>query len=495
MEKRKIAIIGAGISGLIAAKVSLEANFDVLIFDKSSELGGNWSTKGKVWSSLQTNISKYYTQLMNYVWNDTDNIFPSKSEMHNYIKNFCEDFQITPLIKFNTKIISVIQVNNDSQIKLITDKDEEFLFDFLIVSSGLYENPNMLNLSSTEYVKVIHANDYKSPSEFKNKRVMVVGMGPSAVEIASEVSKCASKVFSVFRKPAWVNKKWKYSDQYNKYLPYDIGSFNIKNIEMVNQIKDEKQMNKIRNFMSSQSSEQNEISKDLYIDPESEQPPFQAISDHYINHIKKGLIIPLRAEIKSISEDKVTLSTGRQEEIDVVILCTGYFANLSFLGQKVLQTIDYKQDNILSPFILNFHVCHPNLKNIAFVGLSKGQLVTFVEMQALLAIKHFQTPNKIKVNTIEKFRQKREDKIFRSQYLHNPFSYLYQISKELEMYPNLELIKEHDSELHDYILNGPLLPQHFCLNRFPSKEVDPYVEYIKKINKDLRRSQILSAKF
>ena len=93
-----LAIIGAGPSGLVAAKYSLQQGYNVTIFEKQSDVGGVWNSF--VWPHLTTNISKYTIQFLDWQWHEFDEIYPTKKNMQRFFKEYAENFKVIARILF-----------------------------------------------------------------------------------------------------------------------------------------------------------------------------------------------------------------------------------------------------------------------------------------------------------------------------------------------------------------------------------------------------------
>lgn len=110
---KRVAIIGAGPSGLVSAKSAIEQNIDPVIFEKNESLGGIWnSNTGFVWSTMHTNISRYTGTFSDFPWNPSIPLFPNSSCVKQYLNDYAKHFQIDKYINFNTLVESVNIIEN-----------------------------------------------------------------------------------------------------------------------------------------------------------------------------------------------------------------------------------------------------------------------------------------------------------------------------------------------------------------------------------------------
>ena len=117
MEKQTLAIIGAGPSGILAAKYALEQNYKIVLFEKTPSLGGIWSSKGYAWPMLTAIASKYTLAVPYYQWFHTDEIYPIKDTVYSYFAELAEDFNIVPHIKYEATV-NLISQNPDNSFNV-----------------------------------------------------------------------------------------------------------------------------------------------------------------------------------------------------------------------------------------------------------------------------------------------------------------------------------------------------------------------------------------
>ena len=108
----KLAVIGCGISGVLTAKAALENNFDVVIFEQNSEIGGIWSNFGHAWPGMIANSSKFAFNLSDFQWPGVSELFPSRSQVQEFIHQYCKTFDLLSRIKYSSKINLITLLRN-----------------------------------------------------------------------------------------------------------------------------------------------------------------------------------------------------------------------------------------------------------------------------------------------------------------------------------------------------------------------------------------------
>ncbi|KAF3434849.1 hypothetical protein FNV43_RR21936 [Rhamnella rubrinervis] len=223
MEGAQVAIIGAGISGLLACKYTLSKGFKPIVFESRSSIGGVW-IKTVETTKLQT--PKPFFQFCDYPWPESvTEDFPNQHQVLDYIDSYARHFDLLKHIKFDTKVLG-IEYEGPSEEEMeswslwggngepfaskgkwkveVEDtqchSNQVYIVDFVILCIGRFSDvPNIPEFPPNKGPEAFHGNvihsmeyaalDYKSAAEFvKGKQVTVVGLQKSALDIAMECS-------------------------------------------------------------------------------------------------------------------------------------------------------------------------------------------------------------------------------------------------------------------------------------------------------------------
>ncbi|CAG8888680.1 unnamed protein product [Penicillium egyptiacum] len=208
-EKAKVAVIGLGASDLATLK-NLAEGFDITGFERSSSIGGVWSY----------DVSTTKTTALA---NDTP-IYPPARQVHQYLQDYALYFKLNDLIETNTEVVKMIRNNKADCWELTlrsnaTDSAEIFMrqFDRVVIATGINQLPVSPKIKGIERFRgtVIHSQQYKGPSDFTGKRVLVVGSNNFAGDTATNLLGVAEKICSSHRKGTIFLKRW------NKNKPVD----------------------------------------------------------------------------------------------------------------------------------------------------------------------------------------------------------------------------------------------------------------------------------
>uniref|UniRef100_A0A8C9NNX6 Flavin-containing monooxygenase n=1 Tax=Serinus canaria TaxID=9135 RepID=A0A8C9NNX6_SERCA len=221
MAPRRVAVIGAGASGLCALKCCLDEGLEPTCFERSKDIGGLWrfeehpeDGRASIYRSVIINTSKEMMCFSDFPIPEDFPNYMHNSKIMEYFRMYAQHFDLLRHIRFRTSVCRVSKrpdFASSGQWEVVTEsegKQEAAIFDAVLVCSGHHTNAH-LPLSSFPGLEkfegcYLHSRDYKSPQPFFGKRVVVVGIGNSGIDIAVELSHTAKQVFLSTRRGSWV---------------------------------------------------------------------------------------------------------------------------------------------------------------------------------------------------------------------------------------------------------------------------------------------------
>lgn len=203
MTSRKVAIIGAGAAGLIAADVLSKCDIDVEVLERNCFVGGVWKYNkvSAMYKSLVTNLPK---EIMAY--NDEtpfDSVLPSfltHSDVQAYLEKFCDAQSLNRFINLECNVTSVRRLAHSRwEIKYVRSNGETITsdnFTHVIVCNGHYDKPESPPIKGLELFdgRVMHSKYYDDPEEFSGQNVLVIGTRSSGTDLAMAISRHANVV-------------------------------------------------------------------------------------------------------------------------------------------------------------------------------------------------------------------------------------------------------------------------------------------------------------
>ncbi len=461
MKGDRVAIIGAGVSGLTTAKACLESGLVPIVFEKQINLGGIWSPDtGKTWDSMHTNLSHFSCRFSDFPWPDETEAFPSRNNVYAYLHQYVRHFNLSSHIHFNTKVC-FLREEEDGWLIQYLKEGTEFIekFNYVVIASGIFSDPSLPEIEGIDSFKgeLLHSESYKKHDGFSGKTVAVVGSSFTGTEIAADIGEVAN-VNHVIRNPYWVLPR------HLSGKPIDLAFYSRKaqaeslNIEAL-------EYNQRKHHFFSNVSNQNDFS-DLRLPVESTLPPYVVISDRYLSSVTNGKIQVKKGEIARLTESAIEFIDGTQLQTDVIVMCTGYKVNLSFMNAETQRILNYNPENQFQPLLLYKCTFHPDLLNIAFVGVYRGPYFLIMELQARWLSQVFSgdvnLPSKgvMEDGIVEELRIREERP--RPQFPHGDYVALSDsIAQEIGIKPDLEKLRIEDPDLYKVFYEGPLLPEHF----------------------------------
>ncbi|KAK5869973.1 hypothetical protein PBY51_024645 [Eleginops maclovinus] len=400
----RVAVIGAGPSGLTSMKACLEEGMMPTCFESSDDIGGLWRFKevsepnrASIYRSLNINISKEMMCFSDFpIPADYPN-YMHHSKILNYFRMYAEHFKLLKHIRFQTSVKNVNQrpdYSRTGQWEVVTEnkdgQEEKHVFDAVICCSGHYTYPNLPLKDfpgiETFEGKYFHSWDYKGSEDMFGKKVVVIGIGNSGSDIAVESSRVTEQVYLSTRRGAWVIRQ--VSDN---GLPVDI-KYNTRFVHILFQLLPINFLNwlgeKKINAMYDHTMYALKPTHRLF----SQIP---VINDDLPLKILSGLVI-LKPNVKEICGSSVVFEDGSTvKNVDTIVFATGYNYDFPYLPSSS----KYMSGHRLG---LYKHVFPPNLEHntLAVVGFihALGAIMTQAEMQARWVSRVFKGHNKLPSN-------------------------------------------------------------------------------------------------
>ena len=370
----RVAVIGAGAAGLAAAKSLLDEGLDVVVLEKGDRPGGLWaqgnaSGLSPAYDTLHLNTSKGRTEFADFPmpaeWPD----YPSAANVARYLADYADTFGITPRILFGTEVESVVRRESGWEVTVGGGATERF--DAVVVANGHNWSPRWPDPAYPGHFtgEQMHAHDYRGPHQLRGKRVVVVGMGNSAMDITVDASYAgAAPVLLSARHGAHIVPKYLFG------RPADATGGAIARLPW-----------RLRQRLAETMLRLAVGRPEQYGLPAPAGGLFQnhpTISDSILHRITHGEVLP-KPGIERFDGDRVVFTDGTSEPADLVVWATGYRVSIPFLGARWIGA----DPEAMPLYKRVFHLEDPTL---TFVGLmqSTGAALPVVEAQAKLVAAH-----------------------------------------------------------------------------------------------------------
>lgn len=206
----KIAIIGAGFSGLATARHLRDFGHDVTVFEKVHDVGGVWSTT-RLYPGVSTQNGKDTYCLSDFPMPKHYPEWPSGQQVQAYLNNYADQFQLKPLIRLSTPVTRAAQGADGRwsvTFKPEGGSEETAGFDFLAICNGIFSTPVVPDFPGAEAFRagggtVCHSSEFLKLDDARGKHVVVVGYGKSSCDVAVGLIEAAASMTVVARELIW----------------------------------------------------------------------------------------------------------------------------------------------------------------------------------------------------------------------------------------------------------------------------------------------------
>jgi cation diffusion facilitator CzcD-associated flavoprotein CzcO len=362
------AIIGAGSSGIAVAKALHEQGLPFDCFEASDRIGGNWvfgnrNGMSAAYRELHINTSRERMEYSDYPMPKSYPDFPHHTQIAAYFDSYVDHFGFRDGIRFETKVEHAEQ-RSDGTWELSCAGGAKRSYDMLVVANGHHWDarwpepafPGSDEFSGTQ----LHAHDYRDNEFLRDKDVVVLGMGNSAMDIAVESSQIARSTHLAARRGAWIVPKYLFGKPMDQ-LPHSTV------------IPDRITYKVFEYFVRLHTG-----SPEHYGLPKPDHHFAQAhptVSGRILDRISHGAVTP-HPNIAELGPDWVRFTDGTQVHADVVIYCTGYRITFPFFDPGFLDAPDNRIELFRRVFL-------PSNHSVAFVGLLQplGAIMPLAEAQ------------------------------------------------------------------------------------------------------------------
>lgn len=364
-----VCIIGAGSSGIAAAKALKEKGVSFECFELGSDIGGNWrydndNGLSSSYRSLHIDTSRRNLQYSDFPIPEHLPDFLSHWQVMEYLENYVAHFDLRPHMHFRTGVEAVTPVEGGGwAVRLSTGEARRY--ESVIVANGHLSEPRYPSFPGSFIGKQIHSHDYKVADPFEGRNVVIVGIGNSAVDIAVDICRRANSVVLSTRRSAWIMPK------YLMGVPVDRWSAFLSRRMKLPTPAARAIISKLM-FLTVGNQER-------YGVPKPEHPMWRehaTLSQELLPYIGHGWI-DIKPNVEELRGNQVAFVDGSAVDCDAIIHATGYNATFPFLERQVFDT-----DKDMGA--LYRRMAAPQWPGLYFAGLVQpvGATIPLVEIQS-----------------------------------------------------------------------------------------------------------------
>jgi cation diffusion facilitator CzcD-associated flavoprotein CzcO len=308
-------VIGAGPAGLATSRELGRQGIDHVVLERGDALGHTWAN---LYESLVLHTGKHLSSLPGLPFSRTTRLFPSRRDFLHYLEEYARQFDLP--VRTGADVGSLTRV--DGQWRVRTTAGAELTSTVVVIATGIVSNPFTASIPGREQFagKVFHSVEYQRPDAHVGRRVLVVGAGNSAGEIAAELAAAGADVSIAVRSGARV-------------VPRDLFGVPIQYLAVGISRLPRPVQRSIAGAIARASA--------LARGPAVLSPPSKEkcsdvplIGFHLVDAIRAGSI-RLKAGVAGFTVDGVRFDDGTEDPFDDVILATGYRAAVGVLGPLI----------------------------------------------------------------------------------------------------------------------------------------------------------------
>jgi len=373
--QKRICVIGAGPCGLTALKNVLRAGCrNVVCYEESGGIGGNWAytddphrisvhERSHVISSRRMSSFDDFPMPMDYP------DFPSHRQVLAYFTDYARAFQLAPHIRLGSHV-ERCTLDGDGRwtVRVIangTSRAERF--DSLLVCSGHHREAFVPAYPGTFTGKIIHSSTYKRPDPFRGQRVLVVGAGNSAADIAVDVARLASRAELSMREGTYFFPKLMFGQPIDVVYAFWEGKIPAPLLQSA-----------LKLWLRLRIGRWEDYGLQPPTDPPLAKHP--TVNSSVLEALRRGRLVA-RHGIERFDGHSVHFTDGTREEFDAIILGTGFRTSFPFLSRQVADW------DMAEPLPFYLRMMHPTIPSLFFIGLfqSVGCIWRLADYQGRIA--------------------------------------------------------------------------------------------------------------
>lgn len=366
-DMRDTLVIGAGSSGLAAAKNLRASGIEVEVVDRAADIGGNWNpatASSRVYDNTHMISSKPFTQYPDFPMPDGDPDYLHHTQVLAYLRRYAAHFGLGSMIELNRSVERCVPLSDapdsgwevelaptDGELPASSGHREVRRYRRLVVANGHNWAPKLPHYPGQEDFagELIHAADLKHGDRLEGRRVVVVGAGNTGCDIAAEGAVRAAAVYHSTRRGYW------YAPKYALGRPADQVSDLFFSLGLPL---------RATQWLFEQTAK---LVVGRYERLGLPTPDHRFLESHPIvnqtllYHVGHGDITPV-GDIRRFDGPEVEFADGTRVTADLVVFATGYLIRLPFLDDDVLRWRDGRPE-------LYRNILPPDRMDLAVIGL------------------------------------------------------------------------------------------------------------------------------
>jgi hypothetical protein len=343
-------IVGAGPAGLAAARAFKREDIEFDAYERLPGVGGIWdfaNLDSPIYANTHFISSAKMSGFDGYPMPADYPDYPRHDQVLSYLQRFARDFGLLEHIRFHTCVQAVRPLTNGVEVHL--DDGQCMPYESVVVATGHNWNPRIPSPPGEFSGEEMHSRRYRSPEQFAGRRVLVVGGGNSACDIACDVTTGADRVMLSLRRGY-------------HFLPKHI--FGVPTDEFAQTGHASGAAFSMLLTMMSAKLARHGV-------PRPDHGPFDAnpvVNTSIIENILGG-VITIKPDVKRLCGAEVCFSDGSTEPVDAVIYATGYRFTTPLIASGSRIDGDLADGSDVDGRAMFLNIFYPQRSDVAVMGM------------------------------------------------------------------------------------------------------------------------------
>ena len=353
----RVAVIGAGMSGILTAIKLEQAGVPYVVLEKNDGVGGTWLEN--TYPGCRVDVANHfycYSFAPNPDWTE---FFSQRAEITDYFERCTHDFGIRDRIRFRTEVVSATWDDARAlwsiRVRSADGREETLDANAIVSAVGQLNRPKIPHIRGRESFRgpQFHSAQWRHDVDLTGKRVAVIGTGASGFQLVPEVAKVASRLFVFQRSPQWMSPNPRYHSKVSeektwllrhvpfygrwyRFLLFWPGSDGLMPSLVVDpqwphQERSVNELNELTRIYFTDYMQQQVTDPELLAKVVPTYPPFgkRMLQDNgtWLSTLQRDNVELVTDGIREITAQGVRTDDGVEREVDVIVFATGFHAN------------------------------------------------------------------------------------------------------------------------------------------------------------------------
>ncbi|WP_116133236.1 NAD(P)/FAD-dependent oxidoreductase [Tropicimonas sp. IMCC34043] len=366
---RRVAVIGAGPGGLVAARWLKQAGFIPVIFEAAPALGGQWNPDAAgsgTWAGMRTNTSRVLTAFSDLDHAPEVATYPRQDQVLGYLEDYARQFGLHAHLRLNCPVRRLARrAAGGWTLQVDAPQPQEHVFANVVVATGRHRSPVMPDVPGLQgfagRLGLHHTTGYAGAQAYRGARVLVAGCSISALEIAADLATGgAAGVVASYRRQRYILPKL------ISGVPTDHIMFTRAAALAAEAMPFLVQMEGLKAKVLSVAGSPEQFGA-RRPDPDIAVAGI-AQSQGFLPAVAEGRI-DVRPWIRAVAGRDVIFADGSKVAVDAILFGTGYDIALPFLDPDVACVLGLSPDGRGGALRLHAQTFHPDLDGLSFLGM------------------------------------------------------------------------------------------------------------------------------